>query len=291
MSKEIKNIVHKNVIQFLTEPNEEDYLWRYMDLNKFLSFIMERKLHLARFDQLDDVHEGISNVQIIKKLALRKLEGESNGSFGSTLIKLTINAIDRKYDLSGEAKVQVYQKLYYTNCWIIGKRESMAMWGTFSNKDSIAIKVRYKELKDVFKSGHFRLKELDGFYKIKLGKIQYVDFINMEGDLTEIVEIDEIGFAKDLSYKHENEFRICLLKSDPEATCKKYKVKPNWTNEDDQNLNSNTGLSLELSDFENLPFEIIFHPKADEFSKNNIINLLTKFDIPFKTHSSEITLR
>lgn len=291
MSNEIQNFIHKNEIEFLKEPNEEDYLWRYMDLNKFLSFILEKKLHLARFDQLDDVHEGISNAQIIKKLALHKLERESNGSFAETLIKVAINATDRKFDWSGQAKAKILQKLYYTNCWIIGKRESMAMWGTFSNKDSVAIKIRYKELKDIFKRGQFRLKELDGFYKIKLGKIQYVDFINMDEDLTEIAEIEKIGFAKDLSYQHENEFRICLLKSDPEATCKKYKVKPNWTNEDDQNLNSNTGLSLELSDFENMPFEIIFHPKADEFSKNNIRSLLKKCDINFETSDSEIILR
>jgi hypothetical protein len=66
------------------QPNDNDYLWRYMNLKKFLSFIIDKKLHLKRLDQFEDKNDGIFanllqlkiNLSQIKKTG-KKIDVES----------------------------------------------------------------------------------------------------------------------------------------------------------------------------------------------------------------------
>jgi len=280
-----------NAISFLNEPNDDDLLWRFIDINKFLSFLIENKLHLSRFDQLDDAHEGSPVEHLMKKLALHKAEQQPDNKIETLLFKIGVHLSDGILKWSREAETKLYQQLYYTNCWFIGKRESMAMWSSYSNWDSVAIRIKYKSLKEVFTNKQFKIKELDGFHEIKLGKIQYIDYINLDEDIAEVHDKIQIGFTKDVSYLHENEFRICLVKNNPEKVWVKYQDKKKWMVKDEKELLANKGLSFVLNDFSKLPFEIFFHPKAENFSKANIKNLLTKFELPFNTFDSEIALR
>ncbi|NJK95396.1 MAG: hypothetical protein HC905_11225 [Bacteroidales bacterium] len=39
---------------------KDDYLWKYLDLHKFLSFILNRKLFFNRLDNLLDPLEGLA---------------------------------------------------------------------------------------------------------------------------------------------------------------------------------------------------------------------------------------
>ncbi len=289
--KNISKSNSNNVIKYFNEPDDEDYLWRYIDINKLLSFLLEKKLHLSRFDQLDDVHEGAPVEHLIKKLTLHKLEQESEKKFEHLLMKIAVHLSDGILKWSREAETKLYQQLFYTNCWLIGKRESMAMWSAYSNKDSVAIKIKYKYLKEVFNKKQFKILELEEFYEIRLGKIQYIDFVNLHENIADVIDKIQIGFTKDLSYQHENEFRICLVKNNPEKIWKKYQDKERWTINDKKKLMANKGLSIIMSNFENLPFEIVFHPKTDLFSKDNLKKLLSKLNLPFKTFDSEIALR
>lgn len=287
----ISKSLHKNAISFLNEPNDEDFLWRYMDINKLLSFLIENKLHISRFDQLDDVHEGAPVEHLMKKMVLHKAEQQTEQKIEHLLFKIGVHLSDGIFKWSREAETKLYQQLYYTNCWLIGKRESMAMWSSYSNTDSVAIKIKYKYLKDVFINNRFNIKELEGFHELKLGKIQYIDLINLDEDIAEVYDKIQIGFTKDVSYQHENEFRICLIKSNPEKIWKKYQDKSKWLVKDEKELLANKGLSVILNDFSKLPFEIVFHPKTESFSKDNIKNLLTKLELPFKIIDSQIALR
>jgi hypothetical protein len=49
------NIIPNKTIEF----DKEDFLWKYLDLHKFLSFVLNKKLFFNRLDNLVDPLEGL----------------------------------------------------------------------------------------------------------------------------------------------------------------------------------------------------------------------------------------
>ncbi|WP_156105934.1 hypothetical protein [Comamonas aquatica] len=43
---------------FLQPSNPDIWIWRYMDIAKYISFIKDRSLYFTRLDQFDDPYEG-----------------------------------------------------------------------------------------------------------------------------------------------------------------------------------------------------------------------------------------
>jgi hypothetical protein len=237
------------------QPNDNDYLWRYMNLKKFLSFIIDKKLHLKRLDQFEDKNDGIfANLLQLK--------------FNLSQIKETGKKINVE---SEEAKLRELQKNLFASCWFVGNRESMAMWKIFSNPDSVALRIKYKHLKKIFRENDFKCNGYN-VKSITLGKVQYFDYQNGKGRST-LSETDSfIAFSKDESFSNEREFRIVAR-----------------TENGKEELNQ--GIDFILKKFSELPFEIVFHPKAEDWGVKNLKDIMEKFNIKFRMFHSELNLR
>jgi hypothetical protein len=237
------------------QPQPEDYLWRYMNLKKFLSFLIDQKLHLKRLDQFEDKNDGIFANLLQLKYNLSK-------------IKKAGKQIDVDQE---EFKLRDLQKNLYASCWFVGNRESMAMWKIFSNPDSVAVRIKYKELKKLFKKKSFDYKEND-IKSITLGKVSYYDFQNGKGASSSANTDSFIAFSKDESFSNEREFRI-IVHTDTEEN------------------SSAPGIDFMIKDFNRLPFEIVFHPKAEDWGVKNLKDVMNKFHLNFKMFNSELNLR
>jgi hypothetical protein len=40
--------------------DEDEYLWKYLDMHKFLSFILKKELFFTRLDKFEDPIEGVT---------------------------------------------------------------------------------------------------------------------------------------------------------------------------------------------------------------------------------------
>jgi hypothetical protein len=233
------------------QPKDNDYVWRYINLKKFLSFIIDRKLHLKRLDQYEDKNDGIY----------------------AQLLKLQYNKVTKPGEASSSKEDVLFnlQKNLFSSCWFVGNRESIAMWKIYSNPDSVAVRIRFKYLKDIFMKNRFSYNDLK-IEQIILGKVNYFNYLEHKKQLAKPKPGHFIAFSKDESFSNEKEYRIVVrLKED--------------------NENHIAGIDLELSDFNQLPFEIVFHPKAEYWGVKNLKDIMLAFEAPFKTFNSELNLR
>lgn len=119
---------------FVAPEDENEPIWRYIDLGKFI-FLLDRKaLYFTRSDKFNDMFEGsyskfnIENRHNIYKDADKLVE---------LIPKITKDS--RKY--------------IFINCWHMNQYESAAMWNIYSKtSESIAIQSSFKRLKDSFNS-------------------------------------------------------------------------------------------------------------------------------------------
>ncbi|HET6245004.1 MAG: hypothetical protein H0V01_13095 [Bacteroidetes bacterium] len=243
------------ILNFINkQPFKEDYLWRYVDLKKFLSFLIDKKLHLKRLDHFEDKDDGIfGNLLLLKH------------KFGDKK-KLNKIIVDTE-----EFKLRELQKKLFASCWFVGNRESMAMWKLFSNPDSVAVRIKYKDLKNLFKNNNYSCNG-HNIESITLGKVQYYDYQKTRRNSILYKTESLFAFSKDESFSNEREFRI-VVKTKPESK------------------ESSNGIDLILTHFITLPFEIVFHPKAENWGVKNLSDIMNKFNIPFKKYHSELNLR
>jgi PAS domain S-box-containing protein len=108
--------------------------------------------------------------------------------------------------------------------------------------------------------------------------------------------INNIGdpvFVKDLSFQHEKEFRIVMKEKVRKIPQIEY--KKNFTRklfEDAHNKRYNySGISIKLEDFNSYNFEVVHHPKSEDWAKENINQIIDKFKMGFKISESELNLK
>ncbi len=126
-------------------PSDEAKIWRYMDLDKFESLIVEQILYFCSIDILKkvDPYEG-------SYYASKFLEG-----IGSPEAQRVVDLMNR----CGPPMA--------VNCWHLSKNESMAMWKIYTKDDKgIAIRSTVGRLKNAIRS-------IDE--GVRIGKIKYTD--------------------------------------------------------------------------------------------------------------------
>ena len=171
--------------------------------------------------------------------------------------------------------LEVRQKKYFISCWLIHHRESVAMWNAYSDDDGIALKVKSIDLIDSIIRNKDNINDIEKMKTLYHGKIVYKDFLNPNDRINLKDEIPIIGFQKDLSFEHEKEYRF-LIKQDT-----------NNFKEEDISF-----AKLKLLDFENLEFDLIFHPKMEEWKKENIRKVLKAIMANnITTRNSELQLK
>jgi hypothetical protein len=174
----------------LTTPSNPNIkVWRYMDLSKFISLIVNKSLYFARSDNLGDPFEG------------------STTHMNSHIYELIIEARKEGHDIYPELDDDGIRNLYsemdqfakktiketYVSCWHMNETESAAMWRLYSQaNEAICIQSTFGKLSKVLPSW------------VSAGEIHYIDYER------EYIPVDHVLarlVRKRKSFEHERELR------------------------------------------------------------------------------------
>ena len=224
-----------------------DRLWRYIDLHQLLYFINRKSIFFAPLSSFDDPLEGISE----KHLQLGSLHAIKRYSLANGLQKL--------------------QRYIYASCWFLGDTESMAMWETHSNPDSVAIEFKANDLIKLVLTEARKLKSAK-FSALYHGKVDYVKMSPVDRKSLKKTNQQVMGFLKDKSYKHEEEFRFIVTRSK-------------------NSKQTFRGLDLPVGSLQDLHFDIITHPQMETWKHDNLKTVLGNFSLQRKLRPSDIVKR
>ena len=114
-------------------PDDNKYIWRYMDFTQYVHVLSSKSLWFACADSFEDPLEGSwTDGEIEKALSLAR-EKSLN------LTKSEVTEKLRKYCNTTE---------YFINCWRLAEGESMAMWDLYGKgKGIVAIKSKIHKFK------------------------------------------------------------------------------------------------------------------------------------------------
>jgi hypothetical protein len=262
-----------------------------MDLHKFLSFLLKQSLFLTRINKFEDKREGINLEQLL--FLNYKKKADKSRFFNALEISATIDNFGKEMNQI-EDSLKIIQRFNFANCWVLSenKSESVAMWNLYSNPNSIAIKTKYSDFKKKFSLA--KIQNYGEYEEIICSPIEYIDFHNNDTivNLIKDKKIDPV-FVKDLSFQHEKEFRIVMKEKVRKIPQIEY--KKNFTRklfEDAHNKRYNySGISIKLEDFNSYNFEVVHHPKSEDWAKENINQIIDKFKMGFKISESELNLK
>lgn len=269
--------------------NDETYLWRYINIEKFLSFIFTKSLYLTRLDKFEDKKEGISLKHLFFQNLKRKLDNHPKFDSLRKLMSIdTLGSLMNKID----DELKLIQEFNFANCWVIGNNdsESVAMWNLYSRPNSIALKIKYKDFKRLLIENG--VGNHDSKLEIICGPVQYLDFQNIAPENFK-EKINDSVFIKDISFEHENEYRIIAREETRERPEINY--KPNISRKNIERLHNEVwnyhGINLELLNFNEYNFEIIYHPKSQDWAKKNIEEIIRLSKLKFKASNSKLELK
>jgi len=252
---------------------DDQFLWRYMDLHRLIYFLNTENIFFSPLSTFFDPLEGITEKHLHDKQyvdAITEKAGKEDGLPKRSKEKL----FEEKEEIQQrfKSRLEEIQKTYFASCWYLGVRESLAMWDTYSNKDSVALKFNAADLLKSIVSSSEQM-DIKDFNTMVHGKVEYYKISPYDPNDNSLKNCGHRfkGFLKDLSYKHEEEFRFLLI----------------------QNNNDKTFDFFELS-LENLPsldFYIVTHPYMEPWKYNNIYNVLKEKGLEDKLRKSDIPTR
>lgn len=247
-----------------TQPNENEYLWKYMTVQKFLSFLLNHQFHYARLDQMEDMYEGIN----ARHLSRFFHQDNQNDGFTDTNHPFYERLVRMKPE---EKKFLDSQKCEYVTCWITGKRESAGMWNLYSEPGGVALRITYNDFVNILneKSTFEPGESITG---IVYGLVVYKNFVDRREVDSRDFKVKKPAFRKDESFEHEKEFRVCISVRKPFTDDRK-------------------GISQSLANFATLPIDIVIHPKSAVWQAEIIQKLVGEAERPHKIKNSELKLR
>jgi hypothetical protein len=155
-------------------PPDPTTLWRYVDMERFLSLLSSKSLYMCRIDKFRDKWEGIWPHSLIHDIRTNwQPHRAQNFIDSSDLIK----------------------KAYFVSCWHASEFESAALWDLYSGKSGIAIRSTVSRLKQ-------SIAEESEFY---IGEVKYIDFRTEPApNLNMLIPV----FLKRKSFEYEREVRL-----------------------------------------------------------------------------------
>lgn len=159
--------------------NDQDTLWRYQDLPRYLDLLIRRQLFFTRIDQFEDPFEGKYNIP-----------GKQE---------------EVKKEISHLAEAHSRKRVAFTvNTWHRNDDENYAMWNIYARNYGVAVQTNYRKLKDCFRKAD---------KAIYIGKVIYYNENNQQ-----IPMDDPLApfLHKRCMYQYENEIRCCYIKADVE---------------------------------------------------------------------------
>lgn len=259
-------MIKLNLINSETLPKDEEYLWRYTDIHKFLNLIKQKRFRYSRMDQFEDPLEGVP-LEFLYQFVLKNKLPEFN--LANVILNHNGLFLINESKLSGRLEnILKIQATHFVSCWFHEQRESVAMWNLYSNENGVALKIQFGKLK----SSLFPQIEENWLSEYYCGKVRYQDFRNEKPYSNENLEkIGKVALRKDKSFVHEKEIRFVV------------KVK-----EIKDKLAGINSIKLKLND---LNMKVVCHPKMSIWKKKNIKQILSDAKLATCYEESEIVLR
>lgn len=248
---------------FKQPKEEEDKVWRYMNLTKFISLLQNKELYLSRADKFEDPFEG--------SFTMKNHKGRMSNHLCRVLKECSLSM---RTHVPYDDKFDNWQKYVAINCWHLNNFESAAMWSLYVNgNEGVAIQSSYSGLKKSLENNDT---------EIFIGQVNYIDYdkdIIKEGPLNRFVH-------KLNSYRHEQEVRVVVAKlPDPALLQDVILKKENAFNETIEN-----GLPLDI-DINALIQKVYIHPKAPKWFSIMVVDLIKKYGFDFEVESSKLSVR
>jgi hypothetical protein len=245
--------------------DEDQYLFKYIDLHKLIYFLNSENLFFSPLSYFDDPLEGISERVLFDKHISEHSDDTKENQKNKVLQD------DDKTEHYRTYLERVQQRLF-ASCWFLGIRESLAMWESYSNDDSVALRFRPHDLCNIMISRFSTIVEKD-FTVMVHGKVEYFKLAPFDPNDVSLKNSGHkyTGFLKDLSYKHEEEFRFLLMQAHQKKQYCYFEFSPGTLKE--------------------LNFDIIAHPYMEEWKFRNIFNILKNTGLENKLVKSEIPTR
>jgi len=253
----------------------ENFLWKFIDIHKFLYLMYEKKLFFTRLDNFEDPNEGVPE-SLIRKIYEREIfppkKNLNPGMFPTEAVRenayLSNEFVKNKF-ISEAEKVQ---KIQYANCWFIGESESYAMWNLYSTPDSIAIKVSPDQLINNIKTQTSKISD-SHIQKIICGKVDYNKVNPPEYEMNKYQKPQNkySALKKDISYEYESECRFIAVADKVKEEIIKFELK--------------------IENLHKIEYRVITHPKMEDWMYNNIHNILENFSLGCRLMKSKIKLK
>lgn len=142
-------------------PEKQDQvIWRYMDLAKFLVLIRQSNMYFSRIDAMQDSFEGV----MPRGQASQLVKAFETIAIGNPEMIKKVALLPKAL---GEEYFRRNREALFVSCWHINDDESGAMWKVYGD-NSIAIQSTFGRLRDCL--------DEDSSHKVNIGIVQYVDF-------------------------------------------------------------------------------------------------------------------
>jgi hypothetical protein len=126
-------VIQKNLV-------DDEILWKYMDLPKYLSLLSSSSIWLARPDTFKDKREGVFHHEMKKELEGFYNEMSKRPDFPNDLPVKNVNEFQ-----------EYLSRNTFISCWHKSLNENMVMWEIYGEtENSVSIKTTALKLKDSF---------------------------------------------------------------------------------------------------------------------------------------------
>lgn len=231
--------------------NENQIIWRYLDITKLLDLINSTSLYFTRADFFEDIFEG--------SLPKKTLEVRTN--YYEELVKQ--DQVSTEYTPEFFNKYnQELKKEMALNCWHMNDYESAAMWKLYlKSNEGIAIQSTYRRLVSSFQN-------ID--VPIFIGKVNYIDY---EKAFIPFSNLLSPFLHKRKSFEHERELRCLIWQTD---------------NSPNANYNLNSGGVKIKIDLHELIENVYISPDSPAWLTNLLQDIIQKYSLEISIINSRI---
>lgn len=177
-------------------PGDEERLWRYLDLARYIDLLLRKQLFFSRADRFEDPFEGRHNKEGARTSVQKTLEDIRKTSRTRKDIEKAKHIVAKVTERQKEKRTEVTVSSWHSNNF-----ESYAMWKIYAKGSyGIALQTTGSRLKHCFDITD---------KKIFIGRVHYYD------ESCDPIPVDHDSFVPFLRkrriYEYENEVRCCHI--------------------------------------------------------------------------------
>jgi hypothetical protein len=170
-------------------------IWRYMDVSKFVSLLLDRSLYFSAADRLGDPFEG-STTRLQHDLPAYILAHRHTDPRLASWRGMQDGPLKEMFKVQSDFRKR-WPSFTYVNCWHMNEHESDAMWRLYSTaNEAICVQSTFKRLAEGLPSYVFA------------GEVSYIDY-----EIGIIPPNNSLNafLYKRMSFAHERELRAIIL--------------------------------------------------------------------------------